>query len=340
MTVPRGGAETTAGHRFWQHPALARVLLGVAVLMLGWSYWRSHLPVGHDVAVAGGPCVVGGSDVIGVKQLPKLGEPGTDLPLETVAGEGGVAVTRVRIPQAGDVVLEISLKTGTTTHRRVAVASVAQLGLAALLLLVIAAFVPYALGSTQGGEAWYALLSERGGGYSLGRVQLLIWFLPAVILYGALSFTLHGFVAISAQLSLLLGLSGATTLLGAAATPPVGAGAPPVAPNLRDIVTGWDAHGDLSRYQYLLLSIVGAIVMIAAFWRQLEMPEVPAQFLYLLAGSQGTYVAAKAIKAAKAGEATVTADDGAGQPGAVATAAPATMVPAPGPPAGGSFVVK
>jgi hypothetical protein len=144
-----------------------------------------------------------------------------------------------------------------------------------------------------------------------------------------LSFTLRGFVEINTQIAALIGLSGATTLLGTAASPTPSTATAQVSPDLRDIVTDWNSHGDLSRYQYLLLSIVGAIVMVGAFWRNLEMPAIPSQVLYLLAGSQGTYVATKAIKASK----TTDADAGGGGGGAAAVStavpAPSTMTPAP-----------
>jgi hypothetical protein len=181
--------------------------------------------------------------------------------------------------------------------------SVGWLALIAFLLAIIAVFVPYALGgsSTGGVEgAWYRLLSEAKGGYSLSRVQLFVWFLPTAILYGALSFAQQGFVEIGTQLSLLLGLSGATTVLGTASSPAAAASSGErAAPDLRDVVSDWNSQGDVSRYQYLMLSIVGAIVMVAAFWRRLEMPTVPSQFLYLVAGSQGTYLATKAIKSSR-----------------------------------------
>ncbi len=67
-------------------------------------------------------------------------------------------------------------------------------------------------------------------------------------------------------------------------------------PKLSDLVTDWRQQGDLSRYQYLLLSIVGAITMVAAFATSFRLPAVPQQLLILLGASQATYVGTKAVK--------------------------------------------
>jgi hypothetical protein len=75
-------------------------------------------------------------------------------------------------------------------------------------------------------------------------------------------------------------------------------------PNLdpRDLVSDWQGGGDVSRYQYLLLSLVGATIFTIAFLRTVRIPAIPEQFLYLIAASQATYLGTKAVKAAKASE--------------------------------------
>ena len=151
---------------------------------------------------------------------------------------------------------------------------------------------------------WYYMLSEPQGGYSLARVQLLVWFFPAVLIYGGLSLALNRFAPLDGTMAVLLGLAGATTLLGTAANPrkaaPAVAGAAPVAPPvLADLVTDWYDHGDLSRYQYLILSFLGAATMLGAFLKDFVVPAIPEQFLYVIGASQATYVGMKAMKTAK-----------------------------------------
>jgi hypothetical protein len=267
---------------------------------------------------------------------------GPELPLDTAIGDDGAVSTRVRLPQGGNYSVKVWLQNAAPVSRIVRVQPARRLWLMVLIFCLIALAVPYALQdpAKPGPGAWYHLLSEKMGGYSLSKVQLFIWFLPAAILYGALTFTLRAYVEINMQLSLLLGLSGATTLLGTASSPPTarGANGTAVAPDLSDMVSDWDSNGDVSRYQYLLLSIFGAVGMVASFGRQLEMPAIPTQLLYLVAGSQGTYLATKAIKAARSGAASPTQLPGLGRPASSpATAAPASMTPA-APALDGSFV--
>jgi hypothetical protein len=314
---------------------LKAIWLWVAVFVpfvgLSVMFARSLDRRGDDVTIAGAPYDVGGAEVAHVWASSLVpGKPGQtqtrELSRETSDGTGG-PVTRVRVPFDGIVSVEVKHNDSTESWHEVVVQPVSDLAGAALLLLIIAILLPYALRGGRG--AWYALLSEAAGGYSLSRVQLLIWFLPAAVLYGALSLTLHRFVDVGPQLVVLLGLSGATTLLGTAASPsqPAGPG-DPVTADLQDIVSDWSSHPDLSRYQCLLLSLVGSIVMIAAFWRTLEMPVIPAAFIYLIAGSQSTYVATKAVKAGKAASYGGTAPNlGAG--GASGPAAPPVVTPAP-----------
>lgn len=181
---------------------------------------------------------------------------------------------------------------------------------------------------------WYYLLLEPSGGLSLSRVQLLIWFLPAIAIYAGVSLPLHRFAPMDTTLAVLLGLSGATTLLSSAVSPPAappastakaplatgeGVPFPPFSgyagarlplgrvaeiPQLdaRDLVSDWQGGGDVSRYQYLLVSLVGATVFLVAFLRTVRIPAIPEQFLYLIAASQATYLGTKAVKAAKSQE--------------------------------------
>jgi hypothetical protein len=327
--------DTTArSQRLLGSPVLVwLVMVAIAALLTG-LYVRSRAPTGYDITVAGAPYslpdakdgvpIVAAPIVNGTVDPTHAYEP----PRDTQSTDGGSRTTSIRLVQPGEVAVQVTLPGGTKAYHNLRVEPVSSLLLATLLLLLVAVLLPFGLGVDQAGQLggpWYQLLSEAGGGYSLARVQLLVWFLPTIILYGALSFTLHSFVEISAQLAVLMGLSGATTLLGTAASPPAAAGAAPVAPDLRDVVTDWNSHGDLSRYQYLLLSLVGATIMVAAFWRNLAMPDVPSQFLYLLAGSQGTYVATKAVK----GAAFLNA---AGSGGASTVAGAASAPPAPSTP--------
>jgi hypothetical protein len=294
---------------------LVRVALASVFAVLAVVYVKSFEPRGSDVAIVGAPYPVGGREIVKVTYGVASSTP--PLPLDTTTVDG-VTTTRVHLDRLGTYAITITSQDGSSADRNVDVRSVSWLIGAALLFLVLAIMLPYAL--KGGGGAWSELLSEKAGGLSLSRVQLLIWFLPTAVLYGALSFTLHRFVDVTTQLAVLLGLSGATTLLGTATSPPP----PPASTNaasseLQDLVTDWSNQPDVSRYQCLLLSLVGATIMVAAFWRQLEFPQIPAAFVYLLAGSQGTYVATKAVKASKT---TPEAS-----PAAVVRPAPATMTP-------------
>jgi hypothetical protein len=333
----------------FRSPLFVRLALAAIAGGLVTLYVHSRAPTAYDITVAGAPYLVpDANDAVRIVAAP-IDKKGTvDLthayepPRETQSPDGAGPTTRIRLVYAGEVAVEITPAKGAKIYRNFKVEPVSSLLWATLLLLVAAMLLPYGLGPEQAGHLggpWYQLLSEAGGGYSLARVQLLVWFLPTAILYGALSFTLHGFVEISAQLAVLMGLSGATTMLGTAASPAPATGAAPVAPNLRDVVTDWSSHGDLSRYQYLLLSLVGAAIMVAAFWRNLAMPDVPAHFLYLLAGSQGTYLATKAVKTAAMPPAPA---GGTPNGGASASAVPAPAITKVAPPGTatdeGSFV--
>lgn len=178
---------------------------------------------------------------------------------------------------------------------------------------------------------WYSLLAEPGGGFSLSRFQLLLWWAAAFVSYSALSLPICSFIPLTPQFAVLLGLSAATTVLGGALSPsgaqagtsasasaatlsspppephppfrpersaavtPGMSEVPP--PDPADLVSDWRGNGDVTRYQYLLLSFVGAVLLLLSVARELTLPSIPEQFLYLLGISQGTYVAAKGVKA-------------------------------------------
>jgi hypothetical protein len=231
----------------------------------------------------------------------------------------------VRFWDAGPRTVTMSLKSGQTATYGVTVLDRGWLygAIAALLLIVVMA--PSALtprpGASQG--PWAHLVSERGGGMSLGRVQFLIWVLPPTILYGALSLVSHALAPIDTQLAILLGLSGATTTLGAASNPPAADVSPETPPRLADLVQDWDARPDLSRYQYLLLSGVASIVIVAAFLQNLQFPAIPTPLLYLVAASQGTYLATKAVKTSR--QDAQTSDQGSQGLTAIISAAPSAL---------------
>lgn len=184
----------------------------------------------------------------------------------------------------------------------------------AFLVLLGLPFIPCGLGGEKDAEGnpvspWYELMSEYAGGYSLSRIQLLIWFVPALLIFAALSIPLHQFAPVNTSMAILLGLSGATTLLGTAANPVSTGGAggnAPVTdpasapahkpPNFCDLVRGCDGHADLSRYQNLLLTLFGALLLLVKFFDGFTMPVVPDEFLALVGVSQAAYVGTKAVK--------------------------------------------
>lgn len=272
---------------------------------------------------------------------------------------------------------------------------------AGTLLFMMA--LPYALFSTNANDneqqnirdedghvisPWYYLLSEPHGGYSLARVQLLLWFGTALVIYVTICIRAGAFLDVSDTMALLLGLGGGTVLLSTAATPatkpgeagstttdpqkgetgsvpfykqlleayhqaaaaqeqqaaaangtPAGAGPTTVAtkpsnplmdtldfmvkngpvllaaqdrpapadsarkimrPDWRDLITDFDDHGDLSRYQYLLLCIVSVVFLVAqAIQKPDVMPVLPEKFIWLVVASQAAYVGTKAVKTAK-----------------------------------------
>ena len=86
------------------------------------------------------------------------------------------------------------------------------------------------------------------------------------------------------------------------ATPGVPAGGmPSTIPDLsaRQLVTDWQGNGDMSRYQYLLLTLLGVTIFTISFLKEFRIPTIPQQFLYLIAASQATYLGTKAVKETK-----------------------------------------
>lgn len=233
---------------------------------------------------------------------------------------------------------------------------------------------------------WKSMITEGEGGYSLSKMQLLIWFFPtAAILFGLSAPQLQ--LTFNASMMVLLGMSGATTALGAAASPSkeelqrrkaknaaLAKGDPEVRalwtetiqpafqtiipsikrkiqelrpalgtntseldsavegletlservasvagsenaapgsdapkeqadePSLKDVVTDWQEQGDMTRYQYFLLALLGAVVVLASFAATLQVPILPSEFLGLLGLSQLAYVGTKGIKEFKASQ--------------------------------------
>lgn len=276
--------------------------------------------------VKGAPLVVGDGTVARVELVPTTTTASTALALDVIT-DGDDIVTRVRLTESGTLHVHGAPKTAVI-HRTLHVVPRGYVVIAAVLVLALAVLLPYAFrtpGTALG--PWEALLTEPGGGYSLARVQLLLWFLPVAVLYAALSIVSRSFAPIDTQLTILLGLSGVTGTLGAATSPPL-ADTPIGVPRLTDVVHDWTDRGDITRYQYVLLSLVGACVLIIGFAQHLEFPHLPSQFLYLVAASQGTYLATKAVKAAQVADAGA-----AGARSASAAPVPAPAVLSPGPPA-------
>ncbi len=188
-------------------------------------------------------------------------------------------------------------QTVTTTWRATPIwtALPAMLGIVILML-----FAPSIIRTASGDTTftWMHLLSEPGGGYSLSKTQLAIWWVPAMVITGAiLAIKLDG-TNLPASFAVLLGLSSATGALGVAASPRMIA--EKTTPNaLTDLVKDWQDTGDFSRYQYLMLSVVGSASVIIAFILEARLMEIPTELLALIGASQTTYLATKAIKASR-----------------------------------------
>jgi hypothetical protein len=145
-------------------------------------------------------------------------------------------------------------------------------------------------------------ISERVGGMSLGRIQLLVWLVVSLAILGALAIPLLELPELDASLAALFGLSGLTSVL--AATPPrppaevlASITAKDAAPTFRDAVEDWRGGLDLSRVQCLMLTLLGAASMLAAFATSFRVPAIPTGLLGLLGASQATYLAPRRSRA-------------------------------------------
>ncbi|HZI67708.1 MAG TPA: hypothetical protein VFF17_14200 [Thermoanaerobaculia bacterium] len=319
-----------------------RRAFGVILLMLGTAFvglsTRAGTSVGRTTLwLSNAPFEVSPGTVrVTLTTTRDDGTVTSELPVE-LAVEKSTTASRgfVRIPVTGTVIVH-RLKGSTVRLGLVPPWTAYLAGLGVLCWFI---GLPYAFLRTENlyDESrkpvgpWYYLLLEPSGGLSLSRVQLLIWFLPAIAIYAGVSLPLHRFAPMDTTLAVLLGLSGATTLLSSAVSPPatvvvpstksqiaiqddvppppfygtagtrLPSGSASEIPRLdaRDLVTDWQGGGDVSRYQYLLVSLVGAAVFTIAFLRTVRIPAIPEQFLYLIAASQATYLGTKAVGAAK-----------------------------------------
>jgi hypothetical protein len=273
--------------------AIAWVLLVACLVLAAVLFGAPDSAPGALVTVAGAKVIVGGADVVRVDVT--AGEHPCDqcLTQDSLAPESAAAI---RFARAGAFTINVVHVDGRQAKVSVRVLRPKSLYIMMVLLAASIFLGPYALASSSTGSPWVELVSEPAGGMSLGRLQLLLWFAPTVVLWGGMSFLTHTFAPIDGQVALLLGLSGGTTFLGSAANPPSENG-PRVTPELGDLVQDWNGNPDVSRYQYLAISAIGASTLLVGFLQNMEFPALPPQLLYLLAASQGTYIATKAVKA-------------------------------------------
>lgn len=227
-----------------------------------------------------------------------LPTPSGPLPLR--AGGAQVLDTDPATDRGGWEVLAATFEAGQTAEPLRVVLVDAACGIEAgvgILLLTLA--LPFLFMNVK--NPWYQLLSEGDAGLSLGRVQLLLWFVPALFIYSALSLPLLRPAPLDPTLSALLGLGGFTTLLSTAASKPsapASEGATTIS-SLPDLVTDFDNQTDLTRYQYLAVSALGSFSLLVSFIASMTMPSIPKEFLYLVAASQAAYVGTKAVKATR-----------------------------------------
>jgi len=164
-------------------------------------------------------------------------------------------------------------------------------------LVVFFALLFLAKSEEPGMKPLWMAISEKDGSLSLGRAQLLLWFVPAVVIFCALSVPLLEIPRIEGTLAVLFGLAGLTRVVGGAANPPI-KDEKPVEPELGQLITGWDEGVDVTRVQYLAISVVGAIVLLAAFASDMRAPPIPEGFLALIGASQAAYLGSKAVSTA------------------------------------------
>jgi hypothetical protein len=322
-------------------------MVGIVGLMLGVLVMGLSAADGFvngrrgEVAFAGGRLPV----PAGTKRATaSSGGKGALEPL-AVGREGSDGQRWVVVPAAGNQTLTLDVENSgaapeTETRELYVISRWNALGAAAAALLILFA-LPFVIGERRPGQPGplYRLLAEPAGGFSLGRLQLLLWFAAASAILAALTFPLGRLPALTGSLPALFLLSGLTTLLATAANPakppvtstaeaaaamppppglPKGAtaarlpaagvqpvtatvqAAPAVPPmEFKSLVEGWDGSGDLSRYQLLLLTIIGVGAVLLAFARTLAPPDLPDQFLTLVGASQATYLGTKAVKMAR-----------------------------------------
>ena len=218
----------------------------------------------------------------------------------TSAPTGDAHANDISAPTGDAHANDISAPTGevhvSIIARRFAwIAGAAALAFFACLLSIVHA------SSALGGafSALAATVSEKGGGLSLARVQMLLWFAIAFAMFSALCVPLLGIPDVDASLAELLGLSGLTTVVGTVTSPPPAAGAETPQPSFRQMIEDWEGALDVTRIQHLALAVVGAFGIVTAFLSTMRVPIVPDGFLTLLGASQATYLGTKAAKQSK-----------------------------------------
>jgi len=333
----------------------ARLLVAVGVLMLGLVIWS--LPGDADLVVlqrtAFDMDVPWSVATVSIKELPD-----TKLPVQQPdPQQAQVQIALPRAVKAGlYTVVLASGQAGTQMERSLRVinpwqcssklpwlpcGSTAGLG----ILLVFVFSVPAFFRPGNLVRPW-AYLLEEGGELSLGRVQLAIWLVPAVVIYGSLMVFTERLMALPPSLASILTGSVLTSLVSATVTPIDKLKAPAAGPQavnqpqpamvatavaeaaaaqeapaaaapaarvvpadrapggtrdrsrgrLVELVEDWNGQGDLSRYQYLFLSAMGAAMLLVQFYRTWQVPEVPNDLLGLLAAGAMGYVGTKVVK--------------------------------------------
>jgi hypothetical protein len=197
----------------------------------------------------------------------------------------------------GSAVLKVFAKDGTAAPSLLRVSIVDRAyGLLALFSgIAICLCLPWMLVPRGATGSLTSMLVENGGGLSLARLQLLLWFLPTIGIATALSVPLLEFPPLEGSFAALFGLSGLTTILSGAASPlERDTVTPPSA--LRQVVEDWQGELDVSRLQLLAVTGIGVFVVIAAFVGTMHVPAISQGWLHLLGASQFAYVGVKAVK--------------------------------------------
>lgn len=283
-------------------------LLFIGSVVLGWRAISSGFHAGDntdEIVYAGGVVPVGAAD--GASFVPDAGAGASPIPLpihDPATAAPWVTITDVTGP--GVLTLTRSgVQTARTRLQIIAPYNAILVGLAVVCLMF---GLPLVIGMKR---PWPDLIAEPGGGLSLAKTQLLLWFVVAFVIIAGLSLPLHALPEVTSSLAMLLALGGITTVVGAVTSPPLTLGdegdapalatvANPASPaaSAKDLVTDWNDQPDISRYQYLLIAIVGATAVLLSYASRLAAPEIPTSFYYLLAASQATYLGTKAVKSA------------------------------------------